>query len=672
MEDDRIRWSDTSWVEGSPTLSVIRRIFTPTEDEFYRPIPQVLHVVDYHLWGLDPTGFHATNISLHIIAVLLAYLVGLELFRDAFAPLVTALVFATHPVHTEAVTFIAGRTDGAMGLFFFLSFFLYIRFRRSAGQPNYVLYAGAVFSFVLALMSKEAAIALPLILVLYEIYFRRLHTGESVWRKLAYSCGPAISLGVLYLLIRFPSAAWRFLIASRIGLGRQALTAVRAFYRYWDSLLLPTDLCLAPEFPWSRSFSQPDALFPLIAFTLFVAAIFLAYRFSRILSFGLAWILVSILPISNLLSISRGPLMAERYLYVPSMGFCLVIGSVIHSICNLPPVVPRARLYRTVGLAASVALLVAYSFLTVRRNQDWSSQYVLAATTVEQSPQSPEPHIVLGETYFDKEMYDEAVREFNEALTLHPRSPGAYHNLGIAYARKGEYENAIRVIKEAVAQRPGSALFRSNLALIYCELGRLDEAIEEYQNALGIDPNYVPAHISLGSAYLRKGRQDKAIDEWQKALEINPTLAKPHRNLGAVYLRKGRLNEAVIELQKALEIDPDYVDAHVNLGYAFLKTGRVDEAIRELRKALEIDPSSARGHTNLGNAYLKKGRPDDAIEEYQKALAIDPYYAEPHHNLSAAYYQKGDYELAVLHCDKAAELGGRVNPRLLQLLKEYR
>ena len=145
-----------------------------------------------------------------------------------------------------------------------------------------------------------------------------------------------------------------------------------------------------------------------------------------------------------------------------------------------------------------------------------------------------------------------------------------------------------------------------------------------------------------------------------------------YNNLGIFYNREGRFNEAIVELKKALSIDQQFFEAHSNLGVAYANKGMLDEAISEYKKTLTIKPDYAAAHNNLGTVYGEKGMLDEAISEFNKALAIKPNFAEVHYNLGVAYYYKGIYKLAIVHCDKAMELGGNVNPKLLELLKSYR
>ena len=177
---------------------------------------------------------------------------------------------------------------------------------------------------------------------------------------------------------------------------------------------------------------------------------------------------------------------------------------------------------------------------------------------------------------------------------------------------------------------------------------------------------------NLGKIYSKEGRLDKAISELKKALSIDPHFVEAHCNLGIAYLKKGLIKEAIDEHKKALKIKPNYALAHYNLGNAYVKKGRLDEAISEFKRTITINPNFIEAHTNLGSVYAQKGRLDEAISEFKRTITINPNFAEAHYNLGVAYYYKGNYRLAIIHCDKAVELGGSINSKLLELLKPYR
>jgi tetratricopeptide (TPR) repeat protein len=154
--------------------------------------------------------------------------------------------------------------------------------------------------------------------------------------------------------------------------------------------------------------------------------------------------------------------------------------------------------------------------------------------------------------------------------------------------------------------------------------------------------------------------------------DIQKVRVNDYAMLAGIYYGKGLYDEAVSEYYKALAVDPNYEEAHNNLGAILDRQGKLDGAILEYKKALTINPNFLKALNNLGAAYTKKGDLDEAISLYKRALAIDPNYVFAHDNLSQIYYYKGNYQLAIIHCNKALELGFKVNPKFLELLKPYR
>jgi tetratricopeptide (TPR) repeat protein len=669
--DDYERWQTTTWIEGRPFWTVIGEYFTPGRAPLYRPIPYTLHAIDYHIWGVRPSGFHVTNIILHVIAVAMVYLVGLSILKNRAGALIAALFFATHPVHTEAVTYIAGRTDLTMTVFALLAFLLYMAARRASGRRIHALYAASAGAFILALMSKEAAVALPLIVILHHFYFRPKGRPYT-WKAILLPFAPLIILVAAYLAMNFTVGGGMGVDIREAGLWRQMLTALRAFGDYLKALVFPVDPTLVLDYSWSQSFTRPSVLLPLLVSLGFLAIVVWTYRTARTVSFGLAWIAMAILPVSNVLAVTDQPLYAERFLYLPSVGFCLALGYLICRATSIRRITSMKNRSALTGIVVMIAIVVVYSLLTVRRNRDWISPIVLAQKTLEQNPRSPSAHINVGGLLLDQGETQSAISEFNKALKLDPDIELAHYNLGLAYEDLGDYTKAVTEYRRAIDLNAEALAAYQRLAALFLNLGMVDEAIVTCRRALSVNPRQVEGLVRLGNAYLRKGMLDEAILQYGEAVRLNPRVVEPYVNAGVAYMRKGMPDEAISRYKTALAIDPTFAQAYANLGNAYMAKGLVDQAIAEYTSALRLDPTFVGVHVNLSRAYNAKGMLDEAIAECERALAGRPGFVEAHINLAVLYYQKGDYQAALHHCDKAAELGETVDPGLLDLLQPYR
>jgi tetratricopeptide (TPR) repeat protein len=672
VEDDYLRWQSDGWVAGRPFSETLGGLFTPSNWLLYRPIPYTLHAMDRAIWGLNPVGFHITNLVLHATVVILVYTVVASMVRTTLIAALASLLFASHPVHSGSVSFIAGRTDVAMVLFFMLAVLFYIRFRHSRGFVKWSMYFLSSMAFVAALLSKETAIALPLVLLIYEMCIFRPRRRLRRWSKIVFPLAPAVVISLLYLGFNLLTRSGALAGLGRIGLWPQVLTCVRSFYHYMHMLFFPVRISPSPAMAWSTSFLQPNAAPALGVVLVTLAVMVLAYRRSRILSFGLGWMMVSLLPVSNLLALSDQPLMSDRYLYLPSVGFCLALSSVIQRIPGIRHRSHQTGLSRLGGVAVLLVLVALYALGTVARNRDWQSRYSLAARAVEVDPGSAASHVGLGQVHLGEGLYDQAISQFEEAFSIDRGCCEAYRGLGAVYLARGEYGRALSMLTKAVTLDGSSAATHRDLGAVYLGLGRLDEALAEYRKALALDPGRAETHNNLGIVYEALGRPEEAMAEYRKALAVRPGFAEACANLGRVYSGRGMHEEAISAYGEALRIDPGMAGAHNNLGSEYLKMGNIADAISEYRQAVAINPAHAVAHNNLGAAYLMAGVPEEAVSECNAAVALEPDYVQAIMNLGAAYAGVGKVDEAITAYRRALEAEPRISEAHLRLADLYR
>jgi tetratricopeptide (TPR) repeat protein len=349
-----------------------------------------------------------------------------------------------------------------------------------------------------------------------------------------------------------------------------------------------------PEVPIARSLLEPGVLAAL-AFGILLGGLALyGWRRARPLFFSIAFYCITLLPVSNLL-FPIGVAKAERFLYLPSVGFCLVAGwAGARAAASV-----QARRLAAVPLAM---VLVLFAWRTASRNREWKSDFDLALATLKVSPTSPLMNAVAA----------------------------------AQYRARGQAARAIPLLQEAIRQRPGHAPLSWELGLSYFQEGMIGPAMEAYRHAIRLKPDYSPAHASLAEAYMSGNQFDEAIGEFQSALRQEPENAALHNNLGTAYTRKGALELAIGQYRLAIALRDDYWLAHLNLAGAYVMSGRLDEAIDELGIVLRLDPANAQAHHLLGTAYFRKGAFERAIQEYDQALGLKPDWLEARRDLEEA------------------------------------
>jgi tetratricopeptide (TPR) repeat protein len=644
-----------------------------TTSGLYRPLTTFSYLLNYVVFGnrTHPAGYHWVNLALHGVNVSLVYLLGILVFEAAAPALALAALWGLHPLLTESVTNVVGRADLLAAFGVLAGLLCYVKSATALGRRKLLWVAAMVAAQTVGIFSKENAVVLPAIMLLYDLTWRR----RTAWRgrALTYSA-LALPLAAFFCLrVAFPMHILaRFGDNPLMGAGfwTARLTAVKVIGKYLWLFVWPARLSAdysynaVPLFGWQPA-EWEDAK-ALIALALCLGAALLAvrwYRTRKPLFFFLVFFFVALAPTSNL-AILIGSIMAERFVYLPSIGLA---GCMVAAIYALGRQISRQRLLAmpTAWIALGF-LCLACAVRTYARNLDWLDDLSLWTSGVDVCPESAKTHNNLGgalakrpgrladaiveyqvslriepdysEAHFNLAnalsgmpgRLPDAIAEYQAALRIDPEYAAAHNNLGLALANSGgRWPEAIAEYEAALRLDPDLAAAHDNLGLALANSGgRWPEAIAEYQAALRIDPDYAEAHSNLGLALANSGgRWQEAIAEYQAALRINPDLAQVHFNLGNALSRlPGRLPDAIAEYRAALRINPDYAKAHSNLGLALANSGgRWQEAIAEYEAALRINPDLGEAHFNLGNALSQlPGRLPDAIAQYEAALRIRP------------------------------------------------
>lgn len=530
-----------SW-RALPTLLTSNLFAGGVLSSYYRPLQGLSYLVDYQLWGLTPAGFHLTATVLHAATAVLLYRLGVVLLGDARAALGAALLFAVHPIHTEAVTYLAGRSDPLSALALLMALLAYARGRLPL----------ATAAFAAALFAREAAVGLVPLLVIVDVALGRAPSGRRLW--------PFVAVLAAYAAIRIAvvGATPVPMATAGIPLWRRALTMLPVVVDYLRLLVVPAGLHMERMVPAATSAVEPRVLAAAVALAALVGAVVALRRRAWPIALGAAWFAVALLPVANLVPLAT--FMAEHWLYVPSMGVFLAAG------WGLARLAPRIGPHGVTALTA--ALVVVYGGLTVQRNRDWRDARTLFESTVRHAPDSSRAHA----------------------------------NLGLAYEQAGERDRARSEYERAIAlagDAPEAAGPHSNLGNLYREDGRLDDAERELRAALAVDPRHAGAYGNLSLVLQARGRVDEAERVLRDGLAVAPDAATLHSNLGNIAFRRDDLPAALGEYQLAIALDPEHADAHNNLGSVLFRLGRLAEAEAEYRAALRLRPDSAAIRQNL-------------------------------------------------------------------------
>ncbi len=513
----------------------------------YRPMMHISYMAEYWLFGTDPRGWHLVNIILHALNSIMVFLIASLLLRNSdifkiddkesdYPALIAALLFATHPVNTESVNWIAAQLELSYTLFYLLSFYLYIvSYRKPVDQSarRKYLYPLSILSFFVALLYKEPALTLLIVLVVHDLTYRQGRKGLSMKRYL-----PFLVVEAFYMFLRLYSMGG---VLPYPLLRRESIpylpNVCLIIIQYLKMLFIPVNLSVFHIYDPVESFFETKVIVALLAITGIIYMVWRLYRIRGDVLIYTSFIFLPLLPSFFMLFIdtdirSATPV-AERYLYLPVAGFSMLLSL---GISYLWQRLDNRRLATLLSIPVGI-YIAGLATMTFKRNPVWRDDYTLWKRTVETSPENYYAHFALGEVYMERGERERAVKEFIRAEELNPRFTGSHHKLGLLYYSMGLKDKAEEEFREVVRIYPESGDAHYNLGIIYIDTNRLEEAIRELNIALRYvkrKDRVLRIRNALAVSYAEMGDKAEARRQLLKAFEVDSSDRETLNNLSAL------------------------------------------------------------------------------------------------------------------------------------------
>jgi len=543
-------------------------MFTVLHGGHYQPLSWVSYAIDYRLWGLDPFGYHLTNLLLHAANAVLFWLLAMELLRNTeppaargpdggvrFAAAVGALFFALHPLRVESVAWASERRDVLSGLFFLLTMLFYVRAVREPARRRSRL-AVAMLCFALSLLSKAWAITLPAVLLVLDAYpLRRLGAGRPAW--------PVLREKIPFALLA-AGAATLALLAQQVeamrplhqhGVGARVAQAAYGLCFYVWKTIVPVDLSPLYLLEMPLDPTEPRYLLAMALVVAAAGALFAVRRRAPWLVAAAACYVIIVSPVLGFVQ-SGQQKVADRYTYLACMPFAvLVAAGVRRAALAWPPGVRRA------GATVAAGVLLALGVLTAAQTRRWHDSLTL----------------------------------WTHALALDPASYIARTNRGVVRQLRGDLDGAVEDYDAALAANPGHAEAYKNRGTVRAARGEWDAAILDYDFALRLKPAYADAYVSRGAARESKGDVAGALADYAQACALDAGHARAFYGRANMRATRGDLAGAIADYTAALEINPGYVEAWNNRGLIKRRTGDEAGARADFTRALAVAPPNFTG-----------------------------------------------------------------------------
>ncbi len=549
----------------------------------WHPVVWLSYMLDYELFGLDPGAFHAVNLGFHLANSLLLFLILRKATGETLASFVVAGFFAVHPLHCESVTWVSERKDVLSTFFGILAIAAYNGYVR---RPNRHRYLAVTVFLALGLMTKSMLVTWPFIFFLWDVWpARRIAFPPSLrtvlkllLEKLPWF-GLAVAVSAISLLVQGQSSLEALPFHLRLA------NALVSYGRYIGKTFAPFNL--AVFYPHPRgNIDIGEILAAALILACVTALAVLTLRSRPYIAVGWFWYLGTLVPVIGLVQIGYQG-MADRYMYVPSIGLFISIVWVAKELSRRFG--PTASM--TAGFALAVALLVL-AWSTVRQNIHWRDSVSLFRHAIEVTGDNAFAHNNLGAALGETGDLQSAQLHFVRALEIDPGYPQALYNQGRILFRTGRRTDAIAFFQRAVQESALDAEYRCSLAEALLSIGRTEEALQHYGMALQIEPDHRGARFGRASCYLIQDQIDKAVAEYERVLELDPKNVAALVNLGSARAIQRRFSEAARFLETALRLDPKNVDCLKNRGRLFEDLRQFDQAAANYREALRLDPKS--------------------------------------------------------------------------------
>ncbi|MSR87540.1 tetratricopeptide repeat protein [Candidatus Peribacteria bacterium] len=589
------------------TAEHLKTVFTTYDPELYIPLTFVSYQVNYMIGGLEPWIYHVTNILLHAGNALLVMCVMMLLLRmqkgvavlHPYIMVFAGLIFAIHPLNTEAVVWLAGRKDVLSTMFFLLAYAMYLQYRGrgTACRALTTAYWFSIIFFTLALLSKVMAVTLPAILILTDILIER---RKWVWRMLIDKIPYAILSGIFFVI----AAAGKERILAEHSLWEMALMAAKSTVFYLQKFLLPSPLGVFYPYRGEISLFLPAFFVPIIILVLLAALLITAARYraakdgstslitggragdSRGILFGSLFFLLTLAP--TFINFHKGGEMyfaSDRYMYLPQVGLLFLLVMMGDMILEKGAAVLRP--YKGPWMWLATPIIAILAIMSFQQTRIWDSASTL----------------------------------FGHTLALSPESVAARSALAMMDKDTGKYDHAIKLLRDGIAFGDHPEL-RMGLCSVYAKIGRVEDAAEQCTQASQLDPTNPEPLVGLGVLEEYEGKTADAMVHYRKAVEMDSSYVSARNKLGSLLLEAGETAEAEAQFRAALQWNPNAEGVLYNLSLILDGQGKLDESLASLEKANELSPDSVMIMTALAG-HLLTSNPSRARALLTRVLRID-------------------------------------------------
>jgi protein O-mannosyl-transferase len=655
--DDGILLAHNPWTQS---FAYLQRAFTQDFWGFqgargstglYRPLVMVTLFLERQAFGLNPLGYHLVNTLLNGAVVLLVFAVGRRLWPTGTGPVWAAGLFAVLPVHVENVSPVSGISDLQCAFWMLLGLYFHLPGPSRQGWPRALLDVATAVCLAAAALSKEIGFLLLPVLVFCDPAGRRARDRQGGGLIRRYLLLAAATAGCFLLRWQAVGSAASPRNMAGISLPLQTRAGLQLLGMYILKLVWPVHLTYFLNLPRTGWEMAACVMLGGVSLLLVAAGIGKSWQRDRALALAIFWFALTIAPVLLVRLIVGSPY-GERYLYIPSAGFCWVAG------LSISRALPRERA-RAPVTAFFLTLLALMAWRSIVRLGDWKNTMTLATATLREDPFAGPFHADLGNSLMVKQREVAATIQYVQAIAFSPRLVEPYLALAGIMMNQGATRSAEDLFERAAQANPLYAETFYSWGVVEMRAGERERARELFQHARQLNPAFPSVYAALGLLAMQDELWDTARSYLEQARRMDPSLTEARRNLAKVQAARHDWSGAEQEYRALLAEKPGDLECTLGLADALDHQGRFAEEVEIFRPLRQGSGMRALALFEMGQAELRAGKPAEGIRDLEEAVRLDPGSYQAHRQLAMAYAAAGRHAAAV----KEQQAAERLNPQ---------
>ena len=553
----------------------IKKIFTTGIIGNYNPLPILTFAIEYALVEYKPFLYHFNNLWMHLLVVLLVYKLTLRLGVQRTVAIAVAALFALHPMRVESVAWVTERKDVLFSLFFFGALIQYVNYSESKGEKKYLVWI-YVF-FILSLLSKIQAVALPLSMLAIDYWRGRALNMKLLVEKIPYFL---LSLGIgllgIYMLSENQSldqTKTQYSIIERLFIGSWS------FVVYWYKLILPYPM--SPLYPYPKEIPWYFYLSGIGTIGIIATMVVGYIKKWQAWTFGTFWFGFNIVFLLQILGAGQG-FLADRFTYVAYYG--LFFAGAYY--WNKFLMEHSGR--RTLGMALGTGLMLLYSVMTYQQTKIWENGDTLWTHVLKYFDNADTPYRNRGNYHRDRGNFEKALNDYNALLRIDPTNGAVYNSVGKAYFEQQNWPLALEAYENAVKHAPDKGEFWVNLSATKASMGDLQGAIDAVTKGIDLEPTHTNGHQTRFLVRQAMGDFKGSIEDLTELIKLKPQDSGYLYERGRAYFITGNLQSGIKDMTDAIQVDPKVGLYYLERGKAYLETGNLSGAISDFATAQQL------------------------------------------------------------------------------------